>query len=296
MFHVNRASLCALPILLSATSGFADETTKGCHFVYRAAVVGERIAQQVVIHSDVQSTISQSDQVVSSEERRVRTEQLREITVLEADRQKSVMVQLTYRQARIIDSTQPDAIRTRPQAVANKSYIASRRRDELIVTYPDGTLPPRKELDIVEANMRSVGKPNPLALFLRDRTVQVGERMELPPELARELFGEKSAAESAQRITLDLQSLQTFDGAQFAVLEITMVTDDGEPQTGTLVVETSSCRTRSINLNTIVDTEVRRGPDGHTFLVTNRGTAHVSVQATYRVATRSKPAIRQPTR
>ena len=255
-------------------------------FQYRAPLVGERVIQWVNINSNLKSTIRHKNQIVSSEDRRLQSEQLREITILETSNANSSKVRLTYSKAQSVDTSDPRKPQFQLQAVANKSYLVSRQGEELVVTDLDGKTPPADELRIVKSNMQSVGKSNPLTVFLRDRTVCVGETLEMPKELAAELLSGADGAGGVQRVALQLREVRTVEGVQCAEFQVMIEGGQGvqDAQSGTLVVETATCRSRRFDLDSTLATAEQRGPSGNTFTVSNRGKVRVAVKAAYRDA------------
>ena len=173
-------------------------------FTSQSPTRGHRIHQTVDVRTKANVVFEQSQQVIFDENRDERNRQQRDVEVLETGPDPPTLARVTYAKATTKELNQLGH-RATPQPVAGKTYLVARVDGELQVTYPDGRQPPRDEWAIVAANMRSLGKPNPLAQFLNGRTVQIGEQLTLPPHIAKELLGESVRFQEADRITLRLR-------------------------------------------------------------------------------------------
>ena len=92
--------------------------------------------------------------------------------------------------------------------VVGKTYHCERTDQQLTVTTPEGLVPPLAEYKVVTRAMESLGKPNPLANFLANKTVAVGERLELPAEVAQQVLGFDEKMGDVEKFTLTLTSIE----------------------------------------------------------------------------------------
>ena len=285
---------CLFVMVIYGVTVRQANANEGCRFAHQPPKIGEQITQWVKIASDLQATILQDKQIVSSENRRVQSEQFREITILEIAKGNSTKIKLTYAKAQSVDTSDPRKPRIEPQPVANKSYLVSRPGEQLVVTDLAGRAPPPEELTIVKANMQSIGKSNPLAAFLRNRTVRIGESLVLPRELAADLLNGANKTGQLQQVVLKLRNLHNVEGDLCAEFEMTIQGGPGAVgvQKGMIVIEANTCRSRSFVLDNTLASAEQRGPVGNTFTVSHRGKVRVAVRASYRSGTLPRPLNR----
>jgi hypothetical protein len=176
------------------------------------------------------------------------------------------------------------------QPVTGKSYVIERRNGELAITYQDGSSPPPEELAIVAENMGSFGLPNPIARFFHGRTVRVGQLLELPAELARDLVGFTQTTQSLSKFQLRLVEVRppTNQAASAtAVFVIELRADDPEQSgvsmtlDGRMEMETQTCRARAVELSGPVAVSEKHGPAEAQYEVHSQGEIRVAVQANY---------------
>ncbi len=284
---MRRCFLLTLTLGIAVPGNCPGQTTTGYTFRAQGAAVGQQIWQHVTVVANTVTTYEQASQTISQRHRNVTSEQIRRLLVLEADVTATRRARVTYEKAKhtILERGHQPEFRTQP--VSDKTYVVSRPNQDLSVTYEDGSSPPAEEIEIVETNLQGFGRPNPLAQFLDSRTLQVGETVELPRDLANELVGWNSEYGIVQRVTLRLAKVTDFAGAKCAVFDAriqgTPTSDQREPTSmeGQMTVEVATCRALSTNMTARLDIAEERGPAGHRFNVSNRGTANVFSQARY---------------
>jgi hypothetical protein len=228
------------------------------HFEAAEARVGDRLIQRLGSQMDMTSRIIQSGQVAHESTNQLRRQQQRTIDVLEVSEGRAVRARASFEICRRQSPEDADPNVLAAQPIEGKTYVATRRGDELIVTDDDGRIPPLDEYTIVAESLDGVGRPNPLATILAGRDVAVGERLLVPLELAQSLLG-VGAPELARlhRFELTLDRLApAADGAPplavfSAVIEVKP--DDEEAMTvslrGELAVDPATCRLTSVDLS-----------------------------------------------
>ncbi len=264
-------------------------------FQFTPAVAGMQIQQVVKTTSNLKTKYEQSHQLISLESQHTQTHQQRHITVVSAANEHAATVHVHYERATTKNRSHLFR-REKPQCVNKKSYEVSRIGDELQVRYLDGRTPPQDEIDLVSINMQSIGRTNPVATFLRGRTVTVGEQLLLPSELAAELLNTK-VIRRAQRVTMTLKQVDKTVNPPSAIFDLHIGNDvvPQEPQQtaspelapiisrGTVVIDPQTCRTQSIHMQAELNVHEERGPQGFTFDVSNEGELKVESFATYRL-------------
>lgn len=289
-----RCGLCRLStfaLLLAAAPCLAQAPTEAprqVQFHWRPAAAGEEVQQHVDFTLDLKMTIEQAGQVVGSNERGMQRVQQRQVTVLETGEHGASAVEVHFDQARqtLVDGGQAAPAVNQP--VAGKTYRVARRGEKIEVTYADGSPPTDEERQIVTASMDALGRPNPIARFFDGRTLAVGERVELPLELARELLGLDATLGQVTRIDMRLADVQSVHGAPCAVFDIGIAARSTDATTmtvemkGRLLLAVDSCRSVLADLSGPVTLAEGRGPAAGHFTVQSAGTMRMAVESQYR--------------
>ncbi len=199
------AIACFTMLLAAATHGQADEVQPATHvapvllpeptvaagvqFSQQPAQVGDRVAQQVDLELNLSTSIIQSGQLAHQENMSMERRQQRLVEVTEVAEGKVRRARVTFSRSRHKTPENDDSEQEVVQPVEGKTYLLTRQGKQLLVTDPQGVIPPREEFKIVFSSMQSLGLPNPLAQFLLTRTIQVGQTLELPKEIDSQMFG-----------------------------------------------------------------------------------------------------------
>ena len=171
--------------------------------------------------------------------------------------------------------------------MTGKVYLVARIDDQLSVTYPDGADPPEIEKAIVVQNMESFGLPNPIAQFFNNREVKIGETIQLPNKVARELLGFPDTVQNITQFQLRLSETKKVRGKKCAVFHIRLLADNAEAASlkmdlgGSLVLEVDTCRTVAVQLTGPVGASEMHGPPTGQFEVASEGNIRVAVQSVY---------------
>lgn len=248
--------------------------------------VGQRIWQHATVFANVTTRYTQRGQMISQSNRTLTREQIRRITIISRDSAGHATVRLQYEKARKSLTQRGLVPELKDQPVRGKTYIVSRPEEKLIVTYEDGSTPPKDEVEIVEKNMVSIGRANPLSKFLDGKTVFVGDRLVLPPELAKEL-GWNGEYGDISDVALRLKSAKSIGERWCGIFsseingKSAMAEGAATQMLGDIAIEVESCRTLSANMQVQLNSEQQRGPEGHTFTVAHRGRVNLNTQSRY---------------
>jgi hypothetical protein len=277
---MHRLCTSVMFLFLWQTTTGAQQTT----FTHRPAGNGQDIWQHVTFFANTMTTYEQGGQKISQRHVYITREQVRRVTILDASPGPANRVQVTYEKAQVTRSQRGRDAKIEPQPVSGKSYVVMRPEQEIAVFDLHGEPVPETEAVIVRENMQFVGKPNPLAQFLHGRTLQLGEEVHVPRELAQEMLGWKSNYGQVDRVTLTLRRV-TPDG--IAILDTVMVglpvpqLSNNTELKGQLHVAVDTCRTTATNLKADLAIHKTRGPEGHTFTVSHEGQANIHTQARF---------------
>jgi hypothetical protein len=257
---------CVVSCLLAGTTHAQDSTVlpashvaptppggQAIRFSLPTAAVGERVVQRVGMELNVHTVVKQSGQVANEGDTNMRSRQEREIEVLEIAGGKAVRAEVKYLLSRSLSPENPDPADEIAQPVEGKSYLIARKDERLLVTELDGAIPPRAEYDIVVSTMESFGQPNLLAEFLKPRDLHVGQRLQVPADIAKKMLGFDSFGE-VQKFELYLQAVKEIDGNECAIFEADIIAQ-GNAQNplnvqarGNVIIELATCRTLEATL------------------------------------------------
>jgi hypothetical protein len=231
----------------------APTTGQVVQFSQATTTVGERVAQRVGMELNLHTVIKQSGQIAHDGNTALRRRQERTIEVLDVVENRARKAKVTYRLSRVMSSENPDAANEITQAVEGKSYLITRDSSNLMVTDIEGAIPTQQEFEIVVNSMESFGQPNPLATFLLTREIHVGDRLEVPLNVASKMMGFDSLGE-VQRFELHLTEVKEINGKQCAVFAATIAAL-GKPDNplnvqaqGNVLIEIATCRTLEATL------------------------------------------------
>ncbi len=254
-------------------------------FRIQSPEIGQRIWQHVTMFANVTTKYAQQGQLISQTSRTLTREQVRRLTVVAKDSSGRTTVRLKYEKARKSLTQRGLSPELKDQPVLGKTYLVARPKDALVITYEDGSTPSKEEVDVVEKNMQAIGRTNPLAEFLNGKTLSIGQRLNLPPQLAKQLGWDGEYGEIGS-VTLWLKSVKSIDGSPCGIFENEI---EGKSTTGSMAtkmrgdvtIEIATCRTLAADMRVQLNSEMERGPEGHSFRVSHRGQANLHTQARY---------------
>lgn len=241
LFRLALLAFFSLPVLASAQS-----VTFGRH----AAEPGDRIDQAIRVEMRLDQTGRRGDEVVEQTKASQDREQRRRVIATETAAGRVVQATVHFIEAR---STHNGEATVEP--VVGKQYVCRRTGDGLEIMTPGGTVPPIKEYALVARAMATLGTASPLAEFLSGRTVAVGERLDLPAELAQQALGFDREMGEVRRFTLQLRAIDQTASALIARFTAEIEASGHWAQqmgllvTGAFAIEAHTCRLVSADLS-----------------------------------------------
>lgn len=215
--------------------------------------VGEHVVQRVGMELSIHTVMKQAGKIAHDSQTNMRSRQQREIEVLEVVDGKAVRARVHYPLSRRMSPENADPADEIAQVVEGKSYFIARSGDRLLVTDMDGAIPPRQEYDIVVSSMESFGQPNLLAEFLLSQELHLGDRLQVPGDVAKKMMGFDTLG-TVQKFELYLQEVKDIGGNSCAVFtaDIAAMGDPANPlqvqARGNVVIELNTCRTLEATL------------------------------------------------
>lgn len=256
-------------------------------FGQQQARVGDRVAQRVLTQLQVRSQITQAGQEANSSLTEVTRKQQRFVEVLEVEEGRVHKAHVSYPVSRMKTSEGEAEASETTQPVEKKSYLVTREGERLLVTDTQGMIPSQAEFELVVTSMQHLGLPNPLMDFLVGRTVQVGERLELPQEVAQQLSGLGDEFGEVKKFELLLKAIEQIDGRDCGVFQAT-IEAVGEPANpicvrafGQVVLQVDTCRVVQANLEGPLTLATAEHTPAGSFQYLAQGTMRVAVQSQY---------------
>ncbi|MCA9238771.1 MAG: hypothetical protein KDA37_01160 [Planctomycetales bacterium] len=213
-------------------------------FASRAAEPGQRVEQTVVIQLDLKSRSRQGADILEEAQTRMTRTRQRVVTTTRVESGLAVGAQVAYLQSRL----ERDGASPTVDPIDGHTYNCLRKGEQLKVSTEQGAMPTKAEFDLVAENMETLGRENALATFLAGKRVSVGQRLTVPPDVARRLLGMKSQLGEVRRFELTLQKLELVDARPCAVFQADLEaqrTDGSQMRLligGPMTIEVDTCR------------------------------------------------------
>ncbi|HVT30212.1 MAG TPA: hypothetical protein VHE81_19525 [Lacipirellulaceae bacterium] len=278
----------------------SGSTPQQVHFSRRAPRIGDEADQKLGLELRLTMTMRQGNQIVGKNQTALRSTQRRVITTTEVDNGRITAVRVRYplatKEESAVDATAtPTPPTQKTQPVQGKTYICRRdagENGELIVTDEAGNRPPTDEYEIVAQQMQMVGRQNPLAQFLAGRTISVGQKIELPNDIARQLFNLAERFGKITQFALTLRDVESNGSSTRAVFDASVVaTSNSATQMrleigGPFVVDAATCRAQRIGLTGPIAMSQICGSYSAAYQMIGTGRLQMSIASDYRDATR----------
>lgn len=270
--------------LLAVSQASAQQAT----FAKRAPRVGDQTEQKVRVEVQLHTRMRAGVKVLEEADSRLERDHSRIITAERVEGGRATTAKVEYQLAQTSTGGQPAS----PEPVHEKTYRCKREKEALRVETASGGLPPMAEFQIVANHMESLGRDNPLAGFLDGRTVTVGEKLALPPEVAALLLGIGDQLGEATRFDLTLESLDNVEGESCATFRAEVeAASTGAAQmrfivAGTLVIQVQGCRAVACELSGPIGMSETRFAPGEPVQHDGTGRLRVAIQSRYRDAVR----------
>ncbi len=278
----------SIPVLLAVvTCQTAAQASEVVRFRKQASQVGDVSRHVIDCALEADLEISQGDQLVDSSRHGMRRHQDRSLTITALSVGRPTGARMEYHTATKSTTSRDNPPRSQDEPVAGKTYLVTRLATELQITDSGGRVPPPEELAIVQANVQTFGLPNPLADYFAERTVRVGQVLQLPKDIAQHLLGFAGTSGEVNRFAMKLIETPRIDGAACAVFETLVQTTSHEQghmtllMKGRLTMQVNTCRTVAVSISGPVAISETRGPPQGRFTVNTSGTLNVAVRARY---------------
>ena len=270
-------------------------------FRYQAAQVGDHLIQHQEMRMQLQTSLFQLGTKISSSSQQIAVSQVKRLQLLEVSAsplrvgtldgqgtQRVTQANVTFvKSERSISVDDPNAVKVK-DPVHGRSYRATRVGEKLSITDMKGKIPPENELKILAQSLAGFGRPNPLALYLRNRQVAIGQRLQLPKELASELFAVQEQFGEIASFELVLTGEKQIGTQRCVVFETqaAMVSPKNGASsahlTGQVWVDPDTCRSVYVKVQGPVSIEQQHGPKDLPYQLLGQGKFSIAVRAEHR--------------
>lgn len=200
-------------------AGNAAET---CRFRFMPPRVGDIASQELDFLIDLKLSVQHTDGELFRSQKSVERVQTRWTTVVEVNQDVATAVAVRFDRASETQMSDNKPAKPVDDPVAGKTYQVARRGEALVITDFDGKTPAKAEVDFLTKAMDSVGRPNALGRFLHNRELMAGKSVEVPKEIAAEIFGFRDAVGEVASLTLSLREVHHTTTGNFAILDAQM--------------------------------------------------------------------------
>ena len=234
-----------------AVASFSRQAERAIEFSRSPARLGERIEQTVAVELALKTRSRQGAEVLEEASAQIRRSRKRLIVTAELTRGAASAVYVTYLQSQQTNNDGP----VEKDPIAGKTYFCRRLGENLQVLTHRGEVPPAEEFQLVSENMETLGRENPLAAYLAGKRLVVGERVTLPPEVAKRLLGLDHQLGEVTRFELKLSAVERRQGRPCGVFQADIEaqrTDASQMRlliAGPMVIQAASCQAVSSDLS-----------------------------------------------
>lgn len=256
-------------------------------FSSRPARVGDRAAQTVGVELEINTSITQAGKQAHSGKNKMQRRQQRFVEVLEVSDGRVRRAHVTYPLSRISSTENDQPGDEVVQPVEKESYIVTRAGERLTVTDTEGAIPSQAEFEIVVTGLQDLGRVNPLAKYLVGQTISIGDRLELPRQIAEQMMGFGGEFGQVEKFELELKSVTQIDQQPCAIFaaSIKAVGEVANPirihAYGQVAIQIDTCRTVSAEISGPLTLSVAEHTPEGSFQYKAQGGMRLAVKSQY---------------
>lgn len=280
---MNQLLISSLILIVCVGAVHAAETH--LNFTAHVSKVNDATHQvsELVLAAD--RSIRHQNQIVGTSNQKMQQSQDRVVTILKTAHGNPIQARIDYGDS----TTQVEAGDQRNvkvvQPIANKTYFVTRNDDQLLFADETGGEITEAEDKLLQQQFQNFGKPNPLAMFLNGKRIRMGQSINVPEEVARELLGLTGHTGKTDRLSLRLVATKSVAGVECGVFDTLLRTSSEETSMsllmkGQIAVDPETCRTKSVQLQGPVAISETRGPTEGRFIVSTNGSLQVTLTST----------------
>lgn len=276
------SAICCASALTQPHHGTAAET---CRFRFVPPRVGDIASQELDFLIDLRLSVQHADGELFRSQKSVERVQTRWTTVLEVDKDVATAVAVRFDRANETQMSDNKPAKPVDDPVAGRTYQVARRGESLTITDLDGNKPSRAELNYLNRAMDAVGRPNALGRFLHNRELTAGKSIDVPKEIAAEIFGFRDAVGEVASLTLSLREVHRTASGNYAILEAQMTAQSPEEPKlamrieGQMQLDIDTCRLAGFVWEGPVTLTETRGTGGHAMTLNGLGSVAVEMRS-----------------
>jgi hypothetical protein len=274
-----------LVVLLTMAMGRVASAAESCQFRFVPARIGEVSCQELDFLIDLKLTISHDGRELYKSVKSVERVQTRWTQVLAM--QQDVVTQVAVRfdvakETQISDNRPAEPV---DEPVARRTYTITRSGQDLLVSSSDGNTPSQEEAEYLARAMDTVGRPNALGRFLQGREFVRGKSIDVPPEIAREIFGFRDAVGEVASLTLALSETHATTRGNYALLDAKMTARSPEEPhmamriEGQMQLDIDTCRVVGFVWEGPVTLSDKRGDGAEAMMLSGAGSLAVEMRS-----------------
>jgi hypothetical protein len=278
--------LLLLAALLTPSLTMAESATFG----RRHSAVGDAVEQSVRLEMKLDTTSRQGAEVIEQASSESEQLQRRRVTAARTRDGRVVGASVWFFEAKSLHNGESTT-----EPVAGKTYQCERGEDDkLTVLTEQGALPSMAEYTLVARAMESLGTASPLAEFLAGKTVAVGEKLDLPAELAQRALGFDKQFGKVNKFSLTLEAVRVVEDRRVARFAADIeASGGGTGQMGLFIegvfeVEEPTCRMVAADLTGPIALSGLRGVGVEAHQIDGRGRMRMQLAARYHDANKER--------
>lgn len=267
-------------------------------FRNRPAEIQDQVTQSIECHLNAERAIRQHKQVIDKSKQQFRRDQVRTVRVLQVSNGNATQALIQYEKSSTKIAVENGRVVEANQPVAGKTYLVERKQQELIIRSEKGLAVSEEEDQILRTQLQTFGLPNPLAQFLNGKRIRIGQSVDVPEEVARELLGLTGNNGKTDKLALRLSGMRSVSGTNCAVFETLLKSHSDESSIsllmkGELLIDPATCHTKTIELEGPVAISELRGPPEGRFMVSTNGSLKVAVRTARQIPVANRTTIRR---
>lgn len=271
-------------LILVLLGGVLNAAETHLQFTARASHVNDATHQATEMVLAAERSIRHQNQIVATSQQKMHRSQDRVVTILKTAEGKPIQARIDYGDS----TTRVEASEQRNvkviQPIAHKTYFVTRDGDQLLFANETGKQITEEEDKLLQQQFQNFGKPNPLAEFLDGKRISIGQSIDVPEDVARELLGLTGHDGKTDRLSLRLVDRKAVAESECGVFETILRTSSDETSMsllmkGQIVVDPATCQTKAIRLQGPVAISETRGPTEGRFVVSTNGSLQVNLKS-----------------
>lgn len=287
MFGPRRLTLAVFALCACAWGTWAPTVSAAekCRFQFIPARQGDISCQELDFLIDLKLTVHQGKSQLYHSSKSVERAQTRWTQVLEMNGDVVTSVGVRFDRASETQVSENKPGESRSEAVLGRTYRVTRSGEKLLITDLENRTPTTEETTYLAQALDAVGRPNSLGRFLHGRELTAGTAIDVPPEVATEIFGFRDAVGEVAELKLTLGAVHVTTAGTYAILNAELTAHSPEEpkmairMEGQMQLDVNTCRLVGFVWEGPVTLSEQRGDGGQSMALTGTGTLAVEMRS-----------------